>query len=59
MSEVARLARAFRSTLSREWLYDADGNVNAEPPKKYSWISEEQWAEFVQRRTTDEFKVSN
>ena len=56
LAEAGKLARNYRSYLSRLWVEDDDGNINSSPPEQYR-ISQEDWTKFVEVRQSEAFQV--
>ena len=58
LAEAGRLARNFRSYISRKYVRDAVGNVNVNPPPQYE-ISQADWASFLEVRLGEPWQVSS
>ncbi|CAA0823080.1 Unknown protein, partial [Striga hermonthica] len=61
MKEAGKLHRRFRSELTRDFVKDAEGNINEHPPSCYArMITKEEWKTFVEKRTGVSFQeISN
>ncbi|GER34281.1 lipid-transfer protein [Striga asiatica] len=58
MKEAGKLHRRFRSELTRDFLKDAEGNINKHPPSCYArMITKEQWKTFVEKRVDVSFQI--